>query len=55
MGLFGKKNTQLSEAQILKKIDAWDDQDKIRAIIDFVEPLGDEQKTPRVLSELARL
>lgn len=38
MGLFGRKNTQLSEVQILKKIDAWDDQDKICAIIDFVEP-----------------
>lgn len=38
MGLFGRKNTQLSEAQILKKIDAWDEQGKICVIIDFVEP-----------------
>lgn len=47
-------NSQLSENQILKKIDAWDDQDKISTIIDFVEPLSDTQKTPKVLSELAR-
>lgn len=44
----------MTEQQILKKIDAWDEQDKIQAIVDFVETLPVEQRTTQVLSELAR-
>ena len=44
----------MTEQQILKKIDAWDEQDKIQAIVDFVESLPVEQRTTQVLSELAR-
>lgn len=44
----------MTEVQILKKIDAWDNQDKISAIVEFVENLPVEQKSPKVLSELAR-
>ena len=44
----------MTEQQILKKIDAWDEQDKIQAIVDFVEGLPVEQRTTQVLSELAR-
>ena len=35
----------MTEQQILKKIDAWDEQDKIQAIVDFVEGLPVEQRT----------
>ena len=44
----------MTEQQILKKIDAWDEQNKIQAIVDFVENLPVEQRTTQVLSELAR-
>lgn len=44
----------MTEQEILKKIDAWDEQDKIQPIIDFIENLPLEQRTTEVLSELAR-
>lgn len=44
----------MTEKQILKKIEMWDEQDKIAAIIDFIENLPIEQKTALVLSELGR-
>ena len=53
MSLKNKINI-MTEQQILKKIDAWDEQDKIQAIVDFVEGLPVEQRTTQVLSELAR-
>ena len=51
---FKNKINKMTEQQILKKIDAWDEQDKIQAIVDFVEGLPVEQRTTQVLSELAR-
>lgn len=44
----------MTEKQILTKIDAWDKNDNIRAIIDFIENLPIEQRTTAVLSELGR-
>lgn len=44
----------MTEKQILKKIDKWDEEDKISKIIKFIEDLPVEQKTPNVLSELGR-
>ncbi|MDO4728697.1 MAG: suppressor of fused domain protein [Bacteroidota bacterium] len=44
----------MTEKQILAKIDKWDNDDKISAIIEFVEDLPVEDKTPAVLSELGR-
>lgn len=44
----------MTEKQILKKISKWDEEDKISAIIDFVEKLPVEEKTSAVLSELGR-
>ncbi len=44
----------MSEKEILKKIDDWDDMDNIQAIVDFVENLPIEKRTTPVLSELGR-
>ena len=44
----------MTEQQILKKIDKWNEDDHIQAIIDFIEKLPDESKTTEVLSELGR-
>ncbi len=44
----------MTEKQILTKINAWDKNDNIQAIIDFVEKLPVEQRTTPVLSELGR-
>lgn len=44
----------MTEKQILAKIDKWDNDDKISAIIEFIEALPVEKKTPAVLSELGR-
>ncbi|MDO4228796.1 MAG: suppressor of fused domain protein [Capnocytophaga sp.] len=44
----------MTEKQILAKIDKWDTDDKITAIVEFVEALPVEEKTPAVLSELGR-
>lgn len=44
----------MTEKQILAKIDKWDNDDRISAIIEFVEALPVEEKTPAVLSELGR-
>lgn len=44
----------MTEKQILAKIDKWDNDDKISAIIEFIEALPVEEKTPAVLSELGR-
>ena len=35
----------MTEQQILKKIDKWNEDDHIQAIIDFIEKLPDESKT----------
>jgi len=44
----------MTEQQILKKIDKWNEDDHIQAIIDFIENLPHEDKTTAVLSELGR-
>ncbi|WGU68802.1 hypothetical protein QIU19_02325 [Capnocytophaga canimorsus] len=44
----------MTEKQILKKIDAWDENDNIQAIIDFIENLPVEERSTAVLSELGR-
>lgn len=44
----------MTEKAILRKIDAWDNEDKFLAIIDFIDKLPIEEKTPAVLSEMAR-
>lgn len=44
----------MTEKEILGKIDAWYQQNRHQAIVDFVEPLPLESKTSKVLSELAR-
>ena len=44
----------MTEQQILKKIDKWNEDDHIQAIIDFIEKLPDASNTSEVLSELGR-
>ena len=44
----------MTEQQILKKIDKWNEDDHIQAIVDFIENLPHESKTTEVLSELGR-
>ena len=44
----------MTEQQILKKIDKWNEDDHIQAVVDFIEKLPDESKTTEVLSELGR-
>lgn len=44
----------MNEQQILKKIEAWDDQDKIQPIIDFIENLSPDEQSVEVMGELAR-
>lgn len=44
----------MTEQQILKKIESFNENDKIRAIVDFIENLPIEQRTTPVLGELGR-
>ena len=48
------KNSVMTEQQILKKIEVWSDEDDIQAVVDFIESLSVEDKTPEVLNELGR-
>ena len=45
----------MTEQQILKKIESFNENDKIRAIVDFIENLPIEQRTTLVLGELGRV
>lgn len=44
----------MTEKEILKRIEELNDQDRFREIAELIEKLGEEEKTPRVLSELAK-
>ena len=44
----------MTEQQILKKIESFNENDKIRVIVDFIENLPIEQRTTPVLGELGR-
>lgn len=44
----------MTEKQILAKIEKWDKDNKVSAIIEFIENLPVQQKTSQVLSELGR-
>ena len=44
----------MTEQQILAKIDKWNEDDHIQAIVEFIEKLPHQQKTTAVLSELGR-
>ncbi|MDO4880975.1 MAG: suppressor of fused domain protein [Capnocytophaga sp.] len=44
----------MTEQQILAKIDKWDEDDHVQAIVDFIEKLPHQHKTTAVLSELGR-
>lgn len=44
----------MTEKQILEQIEEFNEQDRFREITELIEKLGEEEKTPRVLSELAK-
>lgn len=44
----------MTEKEILKQIEELNEQERFREIAELIEKLGEEEKTPRVLSELAK-